>query len=207
MLVAEFLVARRMLTYEILFAGENKSKVTTTSQETNVFEAVGGDTILANNPAAWALSVSAPNTWRVVNRDGLSTMIDMISAMPGFEKVQSWFVQAIPALNKYIRLDAALSVNVRFKVLAPTNSLSVENRGNALFYLGFKPGTTTTPRLNGYESSTGIGYWARVDVQQTFVLFSPASSRAPCLHGFDNFSVGDAPFGSRYNPEFVSYIF
>jgi hypothetical protein len=188
----------------IWFAGENKSKVATTSQETNVFEAVGGDTILANNPAAWALSVSAPNTWRVVNRDGLSTMIDMISAMPGFEKVQSWFVQAIPALNKYIRLDAALSVNVRFKVLAPTNSLSVENRGNALFYLGFKPGTTTTPRLNGYESSTGIGYWARVDVQQTFVLFSPASFRAPCLHGFDNFSVGDAPFGSKYNPEFVS---
>jgi hypothetical protein len=140
----------------------------------------------------------------VVNRDGLSTMIDMISAMPGFEKVQSWFVQAIPAVNKYIRLDAALSVNVRFKVLAPTNSLSVENRGNALFYLGFKPGTTTTPRLNGYESSTGIGYWARVDVQQTFVLFSPASFRAPCLHGFDNFSVGDAPFGSKYNPEFVS---
>jgi hypothetical protein len=71
----------------IWFAGENKSKVTTTSQETNVFEAVGGDTILANNPAAWALWVSAPNTWRVVNRDGLSTMIDMISAMPGFEKV------------------------------------------------------------------------------------------------------------------------
>jgi hypothetical protein len=193
-----------MLTRAILFAGENKSKVTTTSQETNVFEAVGGDTILANNPAAWALSVSAPNTWRVVNRDGLSTMIDMISAMTGFEKVQSWFVQAIPAVNKYIRLDAALSVNVRFKVLAPTNSLSVENRGNALFYLGFKPGTTTTPRLNGYESSTGIGYWARVDVQQTFVLFSPASFRAPCLHGFDNFSVGDAPFGSKYNPEFVS---
>jgi hypothetical protein len=58
----------------IWFAGENKSKVTTTSQETNVFEAVGGDTILANNPAAWALWVSAPNTWRVVPKGPMATV-------------------------------------------------------------------------------------------------------------------------------------
>lgn len=181
----------------------DKSRTTTSTRETNVFEAVGGDTILANNPAAWANTVSSPNLWRVINRDGLSTMIDMLSEMPDYEKVQSWFVQAVPALNKYIRLGPALSVNVRFKVETPTNSLSVENRGNAIFYLGFKPSSVTTPRLNGMEASSGDGYWIRVDVKETHVLFHPASFRAPCLHGFDNFAVGDAPFGSKYNAEFV----
>jgi hypothetical protein len=131
-------------------------------------------------------------------------MIDMISMMPGYEKVQSWFMQAVPAVNKYIRLDAGLSVHVRFKVQTPTHGLSMDNDGTALFYMGFKPASTTTPRLNGQASTSGPGFWDRVDYGETHVLFNPASFRAPCLHGLKDFSVGGAPFGTVYNEEFVS---
>lgn len=193
---------RHLLRQESGSASAN-SKTATSTRETNVFEAVGGDTILANNPAAWAPTAAQPNLWRVINRDGLSTMIDMISEMPDFEGVQGWFVQAVPALQKYIRLNSALSTNVRFKVLSPTNNLSVENLGNSLYYMGFDPATTTTPRLNGLRQTYGTPFWERVDIKETHVLFHPASFRAPCLHGFADFNVGDAPFGSKYNSKFV----
>jgi hypothetical protein len=171
-------------------SGTTKAVVTTSTRESNVFEAVGGDTILANNPAVWAPSAATPNLWRVINRDALSPMIDMISAMPSFEKIQMWFMQAMPAIQNYIRLNTAMSVNVRFKVLTPTNSLSIENLGNSVYYLGFQPFAATVPRLNGkHEAHDRM--WERVDLQTTHVLFHPPSYRAPALYGFENFGVSD----------------
>lgn len=82
------------------------------------------------------------------------SLVEMLSQMPGYEASQMWFVQAIPALSKYIRLNAAFSANVRFKVESPTNSMAVENVGNAVFYLGFNQGTTVTPRLVRYKATT-----------------------------------------------------
>lgn len=128
----------------------------------------------------------------------------MVSEMPEYESAQSWFVQALPALNKYVRLDSSMAVNVRFKVQTPTNSLSVENPGDALFYLGFDTKSSTTPRLNGITQKTEESPWARVDYTTDIVIFHPTTFRAPCLHGFQNFQVGTAPFGSIYNAEFVS---
>ncbi|EUC28058.1 hypothetical protein COCCADRAFT_64920, partial [Bipolaris zeicola 26-R-13] len=182
----------------------DKSTEKSNTQEINVFEAVGGDTILANNPAAWAPTAASPYLWRVINRERLSTMIDMVSEMPGYESAQSWFVQALPALNKYVRLDSSMAVNVRFKVQTPTNSLSVENPGDALFYLGFDTKSSTTPRLNGITQKTEESPWARVDYTTDIVIFHPTTFRAPCLHGFQNFQVGTAPFGSIYNAEFAA---
>lgn len=52
---------------------EDRSTVTTESRESNVFEACGGDTILANNPSAWADSVAPPTLWRVINVSVLET--------------------------------------------------------------------------------------------------------------------------------------
>ena len=45
----------------------DRSTVTTETRESNVLEACGGDTILANNPSAWSNSVAKPELWRVIN--------------------------------------------------------------------------------------------------------------------------------------------
>lgn len=202
-------------------SGDEKGTTTTTSKESNVFEACGGDTILANNPSQWAASVAQPSLWRVINvsaalsnfpchdpnkeqRDGLSSMVDMLCEMPGYQAAQLWFVQAVPSLSKYIRLNSALSTNVRFEVESPTNSLAIANQGNTSFYLGYDPSINVTPRLNGRKNVYDDGFWHRVDLAEERVLFSPATYRAPVLKGFTNYDVGGALFGSKFNEAFVS---
>lgn len=68
--------------------------------------------------------------------------------MPGYTQVQSWFVQAIPALTKYITLDDGHSVTARLKVVSPTNSLVKGDGDNAMYYLGHG-GDCVTPYRNG----------------------------------------------------------
>lgn len=46
--------------------GSANSKTETNTNESNVFEAVGGDTILANNPNLWTTSVAASDNWRII---------------------------------------------------------------------------------------------------------------------------------------------
>jgi hypothetical protein len=92
------------------------------SKEDNIFEAVGGDTILANNPTAWSATVAYPSLWRVINRQGLQPLIEMVSEMnTKYRGVQRWFYQAIPALQKYIGLDEKGGVNARLKIESPQN--------------------------------------------------------------------------------------
>ncbi|KAI8931674.1 hypothetical protein NX059_011321 [Plenodomus lindquistii] len=133
-------------------------------------------------------------------------MVDMLCEMPGYQAAQTWFIQAIPALNKYVRLNQSLSVNVRFKVEAPTNSLSCENDGNAAYYLGFDEQKGVTPRLMGRRTVFDVRFWDRIDIamEETKVLFSPATYRGPTLHGFKNFAVGDDFFGAKYNSAFTA---
>lgn len=47
-------------------SGTASASSSRTFNESNVFEATGGDTILADNPSVWATTVSAPETWRVI---------------------------------------------------------------------------------------------------------------------------------------------
>ena len=103
---------------------EEKSLSTdkSSSKENNIFEAVGGDTILANNPTAWSTTVAYPSLWRVINRQGLQPLIGMVSEMDAkYRGVQRWFYQAIPALEKYIGLDEEGGVNARLKIDSPQN--------------------------------------------------------------------------------------
>jgi tagatose-1,6-bisphosphate aldolase non-catalytic subunit AgaZ/GatZ len=39
----------------------------TSSHDRDIFEACGGDTILANNPVSWAPTVAKYQNWRVIN--------------------------------------------------------------------------------------------------------------------------------------------
>ncbi|KAI7161520.1 hypothetical protein KC349_g2699 [Hortaea werneckii] len=178
---------------------ENKRSETNLN-ESNVFEAVGGDTILANNPNAWASTVSSPETWRVIN---------MVAQMPGYELVQSWFVQAVPALSKYMTVGDSHSVTCRLKVVSPTNSLHVKNEnGKARHYLGFQKDDVVSPCQNTTDTTIINGqcpnFWIRLDYTVERRLFEPQTFRAPVLRGFDNYDVGGSKFGAQYGDAFAA---
>lgn len=104
--------------------GEDQSSATenSSSEENNIFEAVGGNTILANNPTAWSATVAYPSLWRVINRQGLQPLIEMVSETDTkYRGVQRWFYQASPALQQYIGLDGKGGVNARLKIESPQN--------------------------------------------------------------------------------------
>lgn len=110
--------------------------------EKNVFEAVGGDTILASkyvnpsthivasanrltSPEAWASTVADYRNWRVIDRASLTSMADAISALPGFASVKSWFIQAGPTLSRYLELPPSREIKLRFKLLSPTSETNM----------------------------------------------------------------------------------
>jgi hypothetical protein len=175
-------------------------------REENVFEAVGGDTILANNPPAWTTTVGHPENWRVINREGLIPIVEMIAQMPEYSAVQTWFIQAVPALNDYFTLDDTHSTIVRFRVQSPTNSLMVSNqRGNTAHYLGFRENQTSTPCQNTIHTMTKKeDFWIRIDSQISKTLFELKTFRAPVLRGFANYNIGGVQFGANYNGDFAS---
>ena len=128
----------------------------------------------------------------------------MIAAIPGYEAVQSWFVQAVPAFSQYMRLDEAHECQVRLKVTTPTNSLSIRNAGNdACFYLGHDAAETVTPRLNNVNPRVANLFWIRLDVSDEIPIFNPPTYRAPTIFGYEGFNVEKTPYGAAYNPGFV----
>ena len=135
--------------------------------------------------------------------------MDTLSQMPSYGAVQLWFVQAIPALSKYIRLNAALATHVRFKVVSPTEvspkngQSAIADAGSAMYYLGYDQNTSITPQIQGKSTLADAGF-IRIDIEFSEPLFNPATFRAPVIHGYQDFNVGDRPYGSIYNKEFVS---
>jgi hypothetical protein len=97
--------------------------------ESVIFEAIGGDTLLASNPPAWIDSVMDHNNWRVndvvfppqygiysqhhflsFKRTGLMPLADVISEFP------SWaHIQAIPSYAQYIKIPCNRTLNCRLK--------------------------------------------------------------------------------------------
>lgn len=131
-------------------------------------------------------------------------MPEIISGMTGFEAVQSWFVQAIPALSQYMVLDRSHECKARLRVVSPTNSLSITNTGgNAAFYLGHDASRAVTPRLNGLNSSSQDLFWIRVDRSEDVPIFNPPTYRAPAIIGYQNHDIEGVKYGAEYNAAFV----
>jgi hypothetical protein len=92
-------------------------------------------------------------------RDNLSSLVDTISAIPGYAAVRSWFMQAVPALSKYISLPPSREVNLRFKLTEPINQLSLSylkkakdyyTSGDPVYYLGHHFEGSVRPVKNGF---------------------------------------------------------
>ncbi|KAF2811812.1 uncharacterized protein BDZ99DRAFT_414359 [Mytilinidion resinicola] len=174
------------------------------TNENNIFEAVGGDTILANNPAAWAPTVAKHEYWRVINRDELTPLADALSGIPGYEDVKSYFIQAVPALSKYIELDESRQVMTRFRLTAPLNGLSLKDKPNPAYYLGHKPTSSTTPRMMSVNTADISRFWGlMIEYSEETPLFNPKTFRAPVLLGYTDNKVGSTYFGAKYEPEYT----
>lgn len=137
-------------------------------------------------------------------REAMSTMADVISGMPGYSAVQSWFVQAVPALSNYMVLNEAHECKARLRITSPTNSLSIPNAGNyAAFYLGHDPNAGVTPRLNGIDATSLQTFWFRIDMREDVPIFNPPTYRAPAIFGYDKFDIDGTKYGAEYNAGFV----
>ena len=128
----------------------------------------------------------------------MSPLVEMISAMLGYAAVQSWFVQVVSALTKYITLDAGHSVNARLKVKSPTKGLHLESQGST-HYLGHA-GDAVTPYMFSVHSAADA-FWSRIDIKQQSVLFEPKTYRSPVIRGSSNDKSGD--WSSTYDAYFA----
>ncbi|KAM0425767.1 hypothetical protein ACHAPT_009017 [Fusarium lateritium] len=89
------------------------------------FNATGGNTILAADPPNWLTSVGSDvNTWRVIQQSQLKAVMDVVSAIPGYEEINKWFLQAVPKLTDYVIIPQNRTLNARLKVMFNLAGLS-----------------------------------------------------------------------------------
>ncbi|EYB21882.1 hypothetical protein FG05_11539 [Fusarium graminearum] len=143
------------------------------------------NTILSTNPTAWCPTVADYKLWRVINRGDLSPLSQMLSGIPGFEAVPSWFVRAVPALSRYITLDQDHGCKARFRVMSPPGG----GNSNVSYYLDHDPNKiVTSPHLNRLHVAS---------------IFQPETHQALAILGYENSRDGKANFATEYNAQFI----
>ena len=60
----------------------------------------------------------------MIDRGGLSPLVDVIAQIPRYGDVKAWFFQAVPKLSEYIIIPESRILAVRFKAIAD-NLLSI----------------------------------------------------------------------------------
>ena len=100
-------------------------------------------------------------------------LADAISGMDGYQDVKACFVQAVPAVSKFIELDDSRQTMTRFRLTSPLNSLSLEKvAANPGYYLGHDTSRNVMPQLLPVYSSVE-DFWLRIDVATAESMFSP----------------------------------
>jgi hypothetical protein len=89
-------------------------------------------------------------------------------------------MQAVPTLSKYIELPPAREINLRFKLTAPTNQLSLsylksaqgyDASGDPIYYLAHSKEAVVKPVKNDLVFHNKG--WAQCDITDAKPLFSP----------------------------------
>ncbi|KAE8361322.1 hypothetical protein BDV27DRAFT_160836 [Aspergillus caelatus] len=78
-------------------SGENKSNQDLTNSM--AWEAIGGDSLLCNNPPAWCATVGDFYNWRVIEQNGVLPLYKVLSLFDGFDGIQHRFEAS--AQDKY----------------------------------------------------------------------------------------------------------
>ncbi|KAK8115764.1 hypothetical protein PG984_012266 [Apiospora sp. TS-2023a] len=81
-------------------AGQNAANANSSSLHSQTWQANGGDTLLCNDPSAWASSVAYHWKWRVTMRDDVCHLIDMIGRLDAWAhlpaKIAAWTAHSVP---------------------------------------------------------------------------------------------------------------
>jgi hypothetical protein len=104
--------------------GKEDFKRNLDTRESMVFEATGGNTLLAADPPAWSGSVSDFNTWRVISQSDVGPMVETIAQIPGYQEIRSWFFRAVPKLSEYVIIPETRVLYARFKVTTQSGSIA-----------------------------------------------------------------------------------
>ncbi|KAE8154691.1 hypothetical protein BDV25DRAFT_171513 [Aspergillus avenaceus] len=65
------------------------------SSKSMCWEAKGGDTLLCNDPPAWAYTVGSFYNWRVVKQSQVLSIEDVISSIPGYQDTKKIFTEIL----------------------------------------------------------------------------------------------------------------
>ncbi|KAG8675926.1 hypothetical protein FPOAC1_001921 [Fusarium poae] len=196
-------------------SANSQSQATSDKSESHAFEAMGGDSLLASNPVAWIPTVGNYNNWRIINRDGLILMSDMISGLSGYEHTRSWFEQAVPGLSKYIEFSDKLVKKIRLRLMSPNHNLCLSYKSGSQeedyalppnYYFGHRPMSTVMPIA--MELVHPDVHWGAIEMPngKAEFLFSPGSYRAPAIYGCAANKAGDNYYGTTYDDGYKSTI-
>ncbi|KAG8691309.1 hypothetical protein FRC11_005056 [Ceratobasidium sp. 423] len=182
-------------------SAQQQGQTTTDTKEKLVFEATGGNTLLATNPDSWTASLSDYSHWRAIKRDTLSSLSDAISQMDGYVEVLMWFSQAVPALSKYVQIPPTRSLTFRLKTISDSPRMKRVIGEGVHKYLGHNPskipelvhvGVDPLSAALGSEFKPGLTDkgWPIIDItaftkprylSTPSPLFTPKRTQAPTL--------------------------
>ena len=133
-----------------------------------MFEASGGNTILAADPPRWCASVLEFQNWRAIEQGTFLPLATVIAncADAEFMKVKEWFIQAVPARSLFNYIPLSRELDVRLKLTKEieniTNQISEHDytkKEEVCTYLGHRPDKPTEPERTGIT---------RREVRETF---------------------------------------
>ncbi|KAJ7086996.1 hypothetical protein C8R44DRAFT_861959, partial [Mycena epipterygia] len=114
-----------------------------------VFEATGGNTLLALYPLEWIDSVVDHNNWRVIEQTDLRPLADVLSEIPRWAHVRQLLVQAIPAYSRYIHILRHRTLTFHLKVSIDEESISRIAQKKVQSYLAHDPQKIVWPVRSG----------------------------------------------------------
>ncbi|KAF6796484.1 hypothetical protein CSOJ01_13144 [Colletotrichum sojae] len=147
--------------------GQDES-LTAASRDTTdrvVFEAVGGNTILASNPQQWCATVGNHDNWRVIERAELKRLIESMadSASRDMKDIVNWFSKEVPPpVSQFMQIPPLRDAFVQLRL----KNMTSDDKYQYLVYQHHKPTSikiTSNPfivpkRTSGHEPVWRVRY-------------------------------------------------
>ncbi|PHH91234.1 hypothetical protein CDD83_1235 [Cordyceps sp. RAO-2017] len=185
----------------------SKSSASSSSAMALTWQANGGDTLLCNDPAAWAPTVAYHWNWRITKQDKVLHLSELMAKFPGFEwlpeKVAAWKVDTSSrpplAKGKAFTLNEAGFENGRFLTCLYRDEGSVASVANYINELKF------LPAIKVKTSHYNIG----ITVMGPELAYREREDRLFKLETLDGEPVSDVQYRTRYrlmNPARRLYV-
>jgi hypothetical protein len=89
---------------------------------------------VGDSPAKWCTSVLHFDTWRVIDQTDLRCLYDSVALMPNFGQVKRWFLEATPALSRYLTIPPSCELAARFCLSNSSGQFPfLQNHGEVIF--------------------------------------------------------------------------